>query len=121
MSMRDFVPGAQSGHDQFFASFQHFAGLDRTHAGDMAAELATQAAGEHVLYLEVMISPQMLSAAAAGKRASAAAEDFQGLASQLADPIEALRVKANADIAAMESQKNRVLKCGTAEATPGCR
>ena len=121
MSMRDFVPGAQSGHDHFFASFQHFQGLDRSHAGDMAAELVAQAAGEHVLYLEVMISPQMLSAAAAGKRASAAAEDFQGLASQLADPIEALRVKANADIAAMESQKNRVLKCGTAEATPGCQ
>ena len=121
MSMRDFVPGAQSGHDHFFASFQHFQGLDRSHAGDMAAELVAQAAGEHVLYLEVMISPQMLSAAAVGKRASAAAEDFQGLASQLADPIEALRVKANADIAAMESQKNRVLKCGTAEATPGCQ
>ena len=121
MSMRDFVPGAQSAHDHFFASFQHFQALDRGHAGDMAAELAAQAAAEHVLYLEVMISPQMLSAVAAGKRALAAVDDFQGLDRQLADPIEAILAKANADIAAMESRKNRALKCGTAEATPGCQ
>ena len=121
MSMRDFVAGAQSAHDHFFASFQHFQTLIRDHSGDMVAELATQAAAEHLLYLEVMISPQMLSAMAAGKRAPAAVDDFQALERQLADPIEAILSKANADIAALESQKKRALKCGTPEASPGCQ
>src|ERR1700722_1685811 len=59
MSMRDFVPGVESAHDHFFASFQHFEELNRNHMGDMVAELASQAAAEHVLYLEIMVSPRM--------------------------------------------------------------
>ena len=121
MSMRDFVPGAQSAHDHFFGSFQHFEALNRNHMGDMVAELATQAAAEHVLYLEIMVSPQMLAAAAAGKRVLAGPEDFQGLDRQLAGPIAAVLRRANADIATMESQKSRALKCGTPQATPGCQ
>ena len=121
MSMRDFVPGAESAHDHFFASFQHFEALNRSHVGDMVAELATQAAAEHVLYLEIMVSPQMLAAMATGKRALAAPEDFQGLDRQLSDPIELVLRRANAEIAAMETQKSRALKCGTPAATPGCQ
>ena len=121
MSMRDFVPGAESGHDHFFEGFRHYQVLNLTHSGDMVAAVATQAAGEHVQYLEIMVSPQMLSAMDAGKHTTAAEEDFQGLSRELAGPVEAILVRANADIAATESQKNTALKCGTPEASPGCQ
>jgi len=121
MSMRDFVPGTQSGHDHFFAGFHHYQILNLSHSGDMVAEVASQAAAEHVQYLEIMISPQMLSAIAAGKHTVAAAEDFQGLSRELAQPIGAILARANADIADLESQKSRALGCGTPEASPGCQ
>ena len=43
-SMRSFVatPGV-SGHDQFFATFDHFDALDNTHAGEWLDEVATRA------------------------------------------------------------------------------
>jgi len=121
MSMRDFVPGAQSGHDHFFAGFQRYQVLNLGHSGDMVAEVAAQAAAEHVQYLEIMISPQMLSAIQAGKQAGAAAEDFQGLSRELAEPIETILARANSDIAGFEAQRNRALGCGTPQANPGCQ
>jgi adenosine deaminase len=121
MSMRDFVPGEESGHDHFFEGFRHYQVLNLTHSGDMVAEVAAQAAAEHVQYLEIMVSPQMLSAMDAGKHTGAAKEDFQGLSRELAEPIETILARANSDIAATESQKNLALKCGTPEASPGCQ
>ena len=121
MSMRDFVPGLESGHDHFFDAFGHFQVVSLSHGGDMVAEVAAQAAAEHVQYLEIMVSPQMLAAINAGKHTVAAADDFQGLSRELAQPIEAILARANADIAGYESQKNQVLKCGTPEAAPGCQ
>ena len=121
MSMRDFVPGVESGHDHFFAAFGHFAVLARTHAGDIVADLATQAAAQHVTYLEIMISPEMQAAMATGKRALTAADDFDRLNQHLKGAIEAIVPEANQDIAAMEAQKRSTLKCGTREADPGCQ
>jgi adenosine deaminase len=121
MSMRDFVPGVESGHDHFFGAFQHFQVVNLGHSGDMVAEVAAQAAAEHVQYLEIMISPRMLAAIAAGKHTQSGADDFQGLERELAQPIEAVLADANADIAGYEAQKSRALKCGTPEANPGCQ
>ncbi|MFT8778406.1 MAG: adenosine deaminase, partial [Gluconacetobacter liquefaciens] len=65
LSMRDFVPTAsdRSGHDHFFATFGRFMAVQAAHGGDMLAEAVTHAAGDHVLYLELMISPQLGSVA----------------------------------------------------------
>jgi adenosine deaminase len=57
-SMRSFVPSAGiSGHDQFFATFNRFNGLDKSHAGEWLDEVATRASVQNEQYLEIMETP----------------------------------------------------------------
>ena len=47
-SMRSFVPSAGvSGHDQFFATFSRFSGIDKSHTGEWLDEVATHAASQN--------------------------------------------------------------------------
>ena len=52
--MRNFVPGAQSGHDHFFATFNKFGAVDGSHNGEFAAEVTQRAADQNESYLELM-------------------------------------------------------------------
>jgi len=66
-SMRSFVPmPSLSGHDQFFATFDRFGGLNKTHAGEWLDEVATRAAVQNEQYLEVMMTPSFGDAAKLG-------------------------------------------------------
>jgi adenosine deaminase len=57
-SMRSFVPSAgTSGHDQFFATFNRFNGIDKSHTGEWLDEVATRAASQNEQYLEIMETP----------------------------------------------------------------
>jgi adenosine deaminase len=57
-SMRSFVPSAGvSGHDQFFATFDRFNGIKKSHTGEWLDEVATRAAAQNEQYLEVMETP----------------------------------------------------------------
>jgi adenosine deaminase len=57
-SMRSFVPSAGiSGHDQFFATFNRFNGIDKSHTGEWLDEVATRAAAQNEQYLEIMETP----------------------------------------------------------------
>ncbi len=57
-SMRSFVPSAGiSGHDQFFATFARFGGIDKSHTGEWLDEVATRAASQNEQYLEIMETP----------------------------------------------------------------
>ena len=63
-SMRSFVPSAGvSGHDQFFATFDRFGALDKSHAGEWLDEVATRAAAQNEQYLEVMQTPSFFDLA----------------------------------------------------------
>jgi adenosine deaminase len=63
-SMRGFVASAGvSGHDQFFATFDRFAGLDKSHAGEWLDEVATRADAQNEQYLEVMQTPSFFELA----------------------------------------------------------
>ena len=65
-SMRSFVPTpGVSGHDQFFATFDRFSGIDNRTSGEWLDEVATRAARQNEQYLEVMQTP---SAAIAPRR-----------------------------------------------------
>src|SRR5579863_8838234 len=50
-SMRNFVPGKESGHDHFFATFNKFGALS---SGDFVAEIAQRAANQNESYVELM-------------------------------------------------------------------
>ena len=68
-SMRSFVPSAgTSGHDQFFATFNRFGAIDRSHAGEWLDEVATRAAAQNEQYLEIMETPVFADVAAISSR-----------------------------------------------------
>jgi adenosine deaminase len=68
-SMRSFVPSSGiSGHDQFFATFGRFGGIDKSHTGEWLDEVATRAAAQNEQYLEIMETPDFSAAAALGNR-----------------------------------------------------
>ena len=55
-SMLDFMPGAESGHDHFFATFGKFGSIAGLHRDDSIADVATRAADENVVYVETMFN-----------------------------------------------------------------
>ena len=67
-SMRSFVPSSGiSGHDQFFATFERFGGL-QDYTSAWLNEVATRAAAQNEQYLEIMVTPPFATAAALGYR-----------------------------------------------------
>ena len=57
-SMRSYVPTTGwSGHDQFFATFGHFAGTDKRHTGEWVDEVVSRAANQNEQYVELMETP----------------------------------------------------------------
>jgi adenosine deaminase len=69
-SMRSFVPSSGvSGHDQFFATFGRFGGINKEHAGEWLDEVATRAAAQNEQYLEIMQTPSFSAAAKLGAEA----------------------------------------------------
>ena len=68
-SMRSFVPSAgTSGHDQFFATFGRFEGINKSHTGEWLDEVATRAASQNEQYLEIMETPDFSAAAELGNK-----------------------------------------------------
>ncbi len=65
-SMRAFVATeAINGHDQFFATFGRWSGM-QDHSGEWLDEVATRAAAQNEQYLEIMQTPTFTHAAALG-------------------------------------------------------
>lgn len=121
-SMRNFVPTpSYSGHDQFFATFDRFGGLDKSHTGEWLDEITRRADAENNQYLELMHTP------AFGHAARIAHEigwnpDFAQMRQALLD--HGLRDEIAADReevkTAIES-RNRIQHCGTPQASSACR
>jgi adenosine deaminase len=67
--MRTFVPvTGDSGHDQFFATFERFGGVDKRHMGAWLDEVATRAAAQNEQYMELMDTPDFRPAAALAEK-----------------------------------------------------
>jgi len=120
-SMRNFVPtSSYSGHDQFFATFDRFGGLDKGHAGQSIDEITRRADAENNQYIELMHTP------AFGHAARIAHElgfnpDLAQMRQALID--HGLRDEVAADReelkAAIES-RNRIQHCGSSDASSAC-
>jgi len=119
-SMRDFVPGAESGHDHFFASFDKFGATQSTRKGDALAEVAGRAAEQNEHYLELLYTAQF-------RRVNQLANQV-GLTSDFAATREALLTggmdgivtAASAEMDGIYAQFDSALGCGTPAAKPGC-
>jgi adenosine deaminase len=55
-SMEGFVPGTQSGHDHFFATFGKFGLVAGAHRDDTIADVVTRASDENEVYVETMFN-----------------------------------------------------------------
>jgi adenosine deaminase len=122
-SMRTFVPvTGDSGHDQFFATFDRFGGVDKRHKGEWLDEVATRAAAQNEQYMELMDTPDFKAAAVLatkiGYNPDLAAYRTQVLAHNGLKPsIDAARQamdRAEADRRAREH-------CDTAAPLPACQ
>ena len=116
-SMRYWQYSGQNGHDHFFDSFGKFGGGT---FGQMVAEVASRAAKGHVLYLELMLTPDGGRSSLIGQQAGWDG-DFEGTLNKLKstgiDSAALTGVKALQDA---EAEKNTLLKCGTPQADLGC-
>lgn len=123
LSMRNFVPTAsdRSGHDHFFATFDRFMPSTFAHDADMLADALEQAAIDHVSYVELMISPQLLPVARVGAQARITDEaSMTSHVSAFTPHFGPLLKAAQDETDRMERGARAIMKCDTLEAKPGC-
>jgi adenosine deaminase len=120
-SMRSFVPTTGfSGHDQFFATFARFSGLNASHSGEWVDEVATRAAAQNQQYLELMQTPAFGHAATVA-HSLGWNPDYAGFRQQLLDHGVRDEVAADRDnVRTAEADRKRLEHCGTPQATPAC-
>ena len=120
-SLRSFVPTPGfSGHDQFFSSFDRFAGLGRAHEGEWVDEVASRAAAQNQQYLEVMETPPFGHAATIA-RDNPLNGDFAAYRQTLLSHGLAEEVAMSRDFArSAEAQRREIELCGGAQAKPAC-
>ena len=125
-SMRTFVPTTEeSGHDHFFASFDHFLAVeDPKHVGEWVDELASRAAQQNEQYLEIMNTPNFRPATAALAESLGPIDpqtDFAHLRQQLLDAGLSKYLPAQrAEFDEGERRRRELEHCGANGATPAC-
>lgn len=136
-SMRGFVPtSGVTGHDQFFATFDRFGGLDQSHSAEWLDEVATRAAAQNEQYLEVMITPTFSKSARLGYQlgwpSSPVAEDHGEITGTSSPQLSELREKLLAGAIRAEAEddrkeiddalagRTRLERCGQSDAKPAC-
>jgi adenosine deaminase len=119
-SLRYWEYSGQNGHDRFFDTFGKFGAATYGQTGPMLADAAARAARGHVLYLELMLTPDGVMSGQIGQQVGWDG-NFAGTLARLKssgiDGAAAAGVKALQDA---ESEKDRLLKCGTPQADVGC-
>lgn len=122
LSMRNYVPGLPqaSGHDQFFSTFGRFGNFSKRRADAVVATLE-QAARDHVAYVEIMDNPPQVGELA--KRALALPwkdGDYAANLRHYEQELPELAKAAAASQAAIDAEARRKMRCGSAQASPGC-
>jgi adenosine deaminase len=125
-SMRTFVPTTEeSGHDHFFASFDHFLAVeDPKHLGEWVDELASRGASQNEQYLEIMNTPNFRPAVAALAENLGPIDmqtDFAHLRQQLLDGgLSKYLPEQRAELDEGERGRRELEHCGGNGATPAC-
>ncbi|MFC3908769.1 adenosine deaminase [Legionella dresdenensis] len=85
-SMKDFIPGKESGHDHFFATFYKFMYVVADNHVPLLAEIMTRAANQNEVYMEIMVMPDNAKSTAIATE-PVNVSDYDALRKQLlADP-----------------------------------
>ncbi len=119
-SMRQFIPGTESGHDHFFATFGKFGVATNGHTAEMLAEVRSRAAAGHLQYMELMFNPD---GGAAGKLGASLGwnDDLSKMRDQLlSGGLPQIIADASKFLDDTEKQEQAAMRCGEPQAAPGC-
>src|SRR5262252_4091851 len=123
-SMRNWNLSGQSGHDHFFDTFGKFGVATFNQNGKMLAEVTARAARGHLLYLELMLTPDGTTTGILsnqiGDKVGWDGDPQSTLAKLKSNGIDAAVPLAIKNLSDAEAEKDRLLKCGTPQADAGC-
>jgi len=123
-SMRNWQLSGQSGHDHFFDTFGKFGPATWNQMGKMLAEAVARAARGHVLYLELMLTPDGTATGVVssqiGDKVGWDGNPESTLNKLKSSGIDSAAVTGIKNLQDAEAVKKGLLKCGSAEADPGC-
>jgi adenosine deaminase/adenosine deaminase CECR1 len=119
-SMRYWEYAGQNAHDQFFDSFVKFGAATYGNTGAMLAEVTARAARGRVTYLELMLTPDEGKSSEIGKQVGWDGNPDSTLGKLQANGIEAAAESGIKKLQDAEAEKDKLLKCGTPQADPGC-
>jgi adenosine deaminase len=119
-SMRNWERGSDSGHDHFFATFDKFLLATLNHAGDSIADAASQAAHDHLQYVELMYTADGMQSAGLGAKTGWDSDFPKFRQKLLAGGLEEIIASTRKDLDISETRMRSRLKCGTAQANPAC-
>src|SRR5436305_4550755 len=126
-SMRQFVAGAESGHDHFFATFDKFGAATNGHTAEMLAEARSRAAAGHLQYLETMFNPDGGAASDLGgslqwNEQESVDVNLRNLRDQLiSGGLPTIVAHASRFLNETEKKENEELGCGHPKSDPGCK
>lgn len=121
LSMRDFVPGRESGHDHFFNAFDKFGIVSHNNEGEALAEVVERAARQNESYMELMALTAGGAVTQLGEKAG-----FDGDFDATKDRLAALGIDKQipglrARVDALDRDRIRLLHCDTEPDSAPCR
>src|SRR5216684_4127368 len=123
-SMRNWQLSGQSGHDHFFDTFGKFGPATWNQNGKMLAEVVARAARGHVLYMELMLTPDGTTTGVVSSQVGDKVVwdgNFQSMLDKLkSNGIANAATTGITNLQAAEAEKDRLLKCSTSQADAGC-
>jgi len=119
-SMRNWRPGDESGHDHFFATFDKFGLASHGHVAEAVATVINRAARERVQYVEFMHTADGRAAADLGMKLGWDSDFAKMRDTLLAAGLKEIAAATSKTLAEDEAHVRTKLKCGTADAEPGC-
>jgi adenosine deaminase len=119
-SMRNWKPGDESGHDHFFAAFEKFGLATDTHVAEGIAAATNRAGMDHLQYVEFMHSADGGAAAKLARKIEWNPDFAKMRDTLLGAGLKDLATETSKQLAADDGKAKDILKCGTADAAPGC-
>lgn len=119
-SMRNWKPGDESGHDHFFTTFDKFGLASHLHVAEAVATVANRAGSEHQQYIEFMHTADSGGAAELAHKVEWDADYARMREKLLAAGLKDVAAATSKKLAEDDERAREEMKCGTAEAGPGC-
>ena len=119
-SMRNWRPGDESGHDHFFATFDKFGLAAETHFAEGIAASTNRAGMDHLQYVEFMHTADGGAAARLAGKIEWNPDYAKMREDLLSAGLKDVTAETGKRLAADDAKAKEILKCGTADAAPGC-